>query len=165
MDHYEFLAMGRRRPWAIAAHLGLSLSLLALMLIEHPAEQIGLLMIIGVLINSFTATQDGAVDGMSIDLTPTREQGRLNAFMSFGSALGWASTAAVSGIMLVTWGIKATAITASVVSGLVLILFILIVEREGERKLPWTQGKAASDHKPGNSFSDVFGGMITSYSG
>jgi len=41
----------------------------------------------------------------------------------------------------------------------VLILFILIVEREGERKLPWTQGKAASVHKPGNSFSAVFGGI------
>ena len=159
MDRYEFLAMGRRRPWVIAAHLGLSLSLLALMLIENPAEQIGLLMVIGVVINSFTATQDVAVDGMSIDLTPSREQGRLNAFMSFGSAIGWASTAAVSGIMLVTWGMKATAIAASVVSGFVLILFILIVEREGERKLPWTQGKAASAHKPGNSFSEVFGGI------
>jgi len=159
MDRYEFLPMGRRRPWVIAAQLGLSLSLLALMLIENPAEQIGLLMVIGVVINSFTATQDVAVDGMSIDLTPTEEQGRLNAFMSFGSAIGWASTAAVSGIMLVTWGMKATAIAASVVSGLVLILFIFVLEREGERKLPWTSGKAASAHKPGNSFRAVFGGI------
>ena len=159
MDRYEFLAMGRRRPWIIAAQLGLSLSLLALMLIENPAEQIGLLMIIGVIVNSFTATQDVAVDGMSIDLTPTREQGRLNAFMSFGVAMGWASTAAVSGIMLVTWGMKATAIAASIASGIVLIMFILVLEREGERKLPWTRGKAASAHTPGNSFGAVFGGL------
>lgn len=159
MDRYEFLAMGRRRPWVIAAQLGLSLSLLALMLIENPAEQIGLLMIIGVIINSFTATQDVAVDGMSIDLTPTREQGKLNAFMSFGVAMGWASTAAVSGIMLVTWGMKATAIVASVASGIVLIMFILVLEREGERNLPWTRGKAASAHTPGNSFRAVFGGL------
>jgi PAT family beta-lactamase induction signal transducer AmpG len=159
MDRYEFLAMGRRRPWVIAAQLGLSLSLLALMLIENPAEQIGLLMIVGVLINSFAATQDVAVDGMSIDLTPTREQGRLNAFMSFGSAIGWASTAAVSGIMLVTWGMKATAIAAAAVSGLAMIMFIFVIERKGERKLPWTHGKAASVHKPGNSFRAVFGGI------
>jgi PAT family beta-lactamase induction signal transducer AmpG len=159
MDRYEFLAMGRRRPWVIAAQLGLSLSLLALMLIENPAEQIGLLMIIGVIVNSFTATQDVAVDGMSIDLTPTSEQGRLNAFMSFGVAMGWASTAAVSGIMLVTWGMKATAIAASIASGIVLIMFILVLEREGERKLPWTRGKAASVHTPGNSFRAVFGGL------
>ena len=159
MDRYEFLAMGRRRPWVIAAQLGLSLSLLALILIENPAEQIGLLMIIGVIINSFTATQDVAVDGMSIDLTPTREQGRLNSFMSFGVAIGWATTAAVSGIMLVTWGMKATAIAASIASGIVLIMFILVLEREGERKLPWTRGKAASTHTPGNSFRAVFGGL------
>ena len=43
MDRYQFRPMGKRRPWVLAAQLGLSLSLLALMLIENPAEQIGLL--------------------------------------------------------------------------------------------------------------------------
>ena len=105
MDRFEFLAMGRRRPWVLAAQLGLSLSLLSLMLVENPAEQIGLLMMVGVFINSFAATQDVAVDGMSIDLTPTREHGRLNAFMSFGKSIGWATTSAVSGLLLVTWGV------------------------------------------------------------
>ena len=83
MDRYQYLPMGRRRPWVLGAQLGLSLSLLALMLIEDPAGQMGLLMMIGVLINSFAATQDVAVDGMSIDLTPVNEQGRLNAFYEF----------------------------------------------------------------------------------
>jgi len=41
----------------------ISPSLLALMLVERPAEQIGLMMIAGVPINSFAATQDVAVDG------------------------------------------------------------------------------------------------------
>jgi len=159
MDRFEFLPMGRRRPWVLGAQLGLSLSLLALMLIENPAEQIGLLMMIGVLINSFAATQDVAVDGMSIDLTPTREQGRLNAFMSFGKAAGWASTSAVSGLLLVTWGMKVTAMLAAGVAGIVLIAFVFVLEREGERTLPWTRGKAGSVHKPGNSFSAVFGGI------
>ncbi len=159
MDRYEFLPMGRRRPWVLAAQLGLSLSLLALMLVERPAEQVGLLMLIGVLINIFAATQDVAVDGMSIDLTPTREQGRLNAFMSFGKAVGWATTSAVSGLLLVTWGLKATAMLAAAVAGVVLIAFVFVLEREGERTLPWTQGKAASGHQPGNSFRAVFGGI------
>ena len=159
MDRYEFLPMGRRRPWVLAAQLGLSLSLLALMLVERPAEQVGLLMLIGVLINIFAATQDVAVDGMSIDLTPTREQGRLNAFMSFGKAVGWATTSAVSGLLLVTLGLKATAILAASVVGVVLITFVFVLEREGERTLPWTQGKAASGHQPGNSFRAVFGGI------
>jgi PAT family beta-lactamase induction signal transducer AmpG len=159
MDRYEFLSMGRRRPWVIGAQLGLSLSLLALMLVENPAEQVGLLMLIGVLINSFAATQDVAVDGMSIDLTPVREQGRLNAFMSFGKAVGWGVTAAVSGVLLVTWGLKATAILAAAVAGTALFAIIFVREREGERALPWTKGQAASVHQPGSSFKDVFRGL------
>ncbi|MDH3613206.1 MAG: MFS transporter [Gammaproteobacteria bacterium] len=156
MDRYEFLPMGRRRPWAIGAQLGLSLSLLALMLVERPAEQVGLLMIIGVLINSFAATQDVAVDGMSIDLTPVREQGRLNAFMSFGKSIGWASTAAVSGMLLTTWGLSATAIIAAAVTTIALIVMLVVREREGERTLPWADGKAASVHRANTSFRAVF---------
>lgn len=159
MDRYQYLPMGRRKPWVLGAQLGLTLSLLALMLIENPAEQIGLLMLIGVLINSFAATQDVAVDGMSIDLTPVNEQGRLNAFMSFGKAVGWSITAAVSGVLLVNFGMKTTAIVASVVAGLVLIFFSLVLEREGERKLPWTAGKAISKRQVGDTFGSVFKGV------
>lgn len=159
MDRYEFLPMGRRRPWVLGAQLGLSLSLLGLTLIENPAEQIGLLMLIGAIVNSFAATQDVAVDGMSIDVTPIREQGRLNAFMSFGKAVGWAVTAAVSGIMLVTVGLAFTAVAAASVAAAVFLAFVFVLEREGERKLPWTAGIAASTHQPGNSFRAVFGGI------
>jgi PAT family beta-lactamase induction signal transducer AmpG len=159
MDRYEFLPMGRRRPWVMGAQLGLSLSLLALMLVEQPAEQIGLLMLIGFLINSFAATQDVAVDGMSIDLTPVREQGRLNAFMSFGKAIGWSVTAAVSGVLLTTWGLQATAIVAAVVSAAALLAVIVVLEREGERTLPWTAGKAAIVPRAETSFVAVFRGL------
>ena len=156
MDRYEFLPMGRRRPWVIGAQLGLSISLLALMFVENPAEQIGLLMLIGILINSFAATQDVAVDGMSIDLTPVREQGRLNAFMSFGKTIGWAATAAVAGTLLSTVGLKTTAIVASAVAALGLIAMLFVLEQEGERTLPWTKGKAASVHRADTSFRAVF---------
>ena len=159
MDRYEFLPMGRRRPWVIGAQLGLSLSLLALMLIENPAEQIGLLMVIGVIINSFAATQDVAVDGMSIDLTPVREQGRLNAFMSFGKAVGWSVTAAVSGVLLTTLGMKATAILAAAVASIALLAILFVLEREDERVLPWTRGKTATVHRADVSFGAVFSGI------
>ena len=96
MDRYQFLAMGRRRPWVLGAQLGMTLSFFGLVLVDNPVEQIGLLMILGLIINVFAATQDVAVDGMSIDLTPTQEHGRLNAFMGFGKSIGWATTSAVS---------------------------------------------------------------------
>jgi PAT family beta-lactamase induction signal transducer AmpG len=159
MDRYQFPPMGQRRPWVLGAQLGLTLSLLALMLIENPAEQIGLLMLIGILINSFAATQDVAVDGMSIDLTPVREQGRLNAFMSFGKAAGWSATAAVSGTLLVNFGMQVTALVASAVAGLVLLYFVFVLERAGERRLPWSRGEAKAQRKGGEGFRAVFRGV------
>lgn len=156
MDRYEFLPMGRRRPWVLGAQLGLAISLLALMLIERPAEQVGLLMLIGMLINCFAATQDVAVDGMSIDLTPVREQGRLNAFMSFGKTIGWAATAAVTGVLLTEFGLGTTAIVASAVAALALFVMLFVLEREGERTLPWTEGAAVSVHRADTSFRAVF---------
>jgi PAT family beta-lactamase induction signal transducer AmpG len=159
MDRFQFRPMGKRRPWVLAAQLGLSLSLLALMLIENPAEQIGLLMLIGVLINSFAATQDVAVDGMSIDLTPVREQGRLNAFMSFGKAVGWGATSAVSGLLLMNFGMQVTAIVAAAFSAAILLVFTAVLEREGERRLPWSAGEAATKRQQPGSFGAVFGGV------
>ena len=115
MERFEFLPMGRRRPWVVGAQAGLSLSLLALMWVEDPSAQIGLLAGVGFLVNVFAATQDVATDGMAIDVTPQREQGRLNAFMAFGKAIGWSATAAVAGVLLMTWGLALTALTAVVV--------------------------------------------------
>jgi len=46
MDHYEFLPMGKRRPWVLTMQLGMVISLLGLGLIEDPASQIGLLMLV-----------------------------------------------------------------------------------------------------------------------
>jgi MFS transporter, PAT family, beta-lactamase induction signal transducer AmpG len=159
MDRYEYLPMGRRRPWVLGSQLGLAMSLLALLLIDDAANQIGLLMLCGVLINSFAATQDVAVDGMAIDLVPEGEQGRLNAFMSFGKAIGWACSSAASGIILVTWGLGSAAILAAAVAGLVLVVFTLVRERAGERVLPWSKGEAATSHVDSKSFFTIFRGL------
>jgi PAT family beta-lactamase induction signal transducer AmpG len=159
MDSYEFLPMGRRRPWVLGAQLGLTLSFFGLVFVERPAEQIGLLMLLGVLINTFAATQDVAVDGMSIDLTPVEEQGRLNAFMAFGKAVGWGISSAVSGLLLVTVGLGVTAMIAAAVSGVVFLAFALVLERDGERRLPWSAGRATLEPRPGRSFTGLFKGL------
>jgi PAT family beta-lactamase induction signal transducer AmpG len=111
------------------------------------------------LVNTFTATQDVAVDGMAIELVPDSEQGRLNAFMGFGKTIGWASASAVSGIMLVTWGLPATAVVSAVVTGLIFFAFIFVRERNGEKILPWTAGAASTVHGERRGFFDVFRGL------
>jgi hypothetical protein len=81
MDRFQFPAMGRSRPWVLGAQLGLSLSLLSLMIVEDPVSQIGTLMLIGVLINSFAATghrpDPGERAGAPERFHELREGGRL----------------------------------------------------------------------------------------
>ena len=159
MDKYTFLSMGRRRPWVLGAQLGLTLSFFGLMLVQQPAEQTGLLMLLGVFINIFAATQDVAVDGMSIDLTPIQEQGRLNAFMAFGKSMGWGITSAVSGVLLMKFGLGVTAMVAAAVSGVIFLGFACVLEREGERRWPWSEGKAAVEPVSSSSFATLFKGL------
>jgi PAT family beta-lactamase induction signal transducer AmpG len=155
MDRFQFLPMGRRRPWVLGAQLGMTLSFFSLVLIDNPAEQVGLLTLLGLFINVFAATQDVAVDGMAIDVTPVNEQGRLNGFMVFGKAIGWGITSAVTGYMLVTFGMGVTAMAAAAVQAVVLLGFMLTMERRGERRLPWTPGQAMSERRVTNSFANV----------
>ncbi len=155
MERFEFLPMGRRRPWVLGAQAGLCLALLALGLVDNPIQQMGLLTAIGFLINSFAATQDVAVDGMAIDVTPMEQQGRLNAFMSFGKAIGWSATAAVSGVLLANLGLATTAMVAAGVSVLGVLLMLAIREREGERFLPWTAGQPSRVLRAEASFRAV----------
>jgi PAT family beta-lactamase induction signal transducer AmpG len=159
MDRFQFLSMGRRRPWVLGAQLGMTLSFFGLVLVDNPAEQIGLLTFLGLFINVFAATQDVAVDGMAIDVTPVDEQGRLNGFMVFGKAIGWGVTSAVTGSMLVTVGLGVTAMAAAVVQMAVLLFFMMTMERRGERRLPWTSGEAMSERREANSFANVMKGL------
>jgi PAT family beta-lactamase induction signal transducer AmpG len=159
MDRFQFLPMGRRRPWVLGAQLGMTLSFFSLVLVDNPAEEIGLLMILGLLINVFAATQDVAVDGMAIDVTPVNEQGRLNGFMVFGKAIGWGVTSAVAGTMLVTFGLGVTAIAAAAVQTVVLLGFMLTMERRGERRLPWGSGDAMAARRTDASFASLVTGL------
>ena len=159
MDRYQFPAMGRRRAWVLAAQLGLTFSLLTLITIDHPMNQFPLLMVCGVLVNIFAATQDVAVDSMAIELVPASEQGRLNASMSFGKAIGWAASSAASGIILVTWGLGAAAAVAACCSALIFLGCLMVREREGDRLLPWSDGGPGSLTAINNSYSRLFGGL------
>ena len=155
MDRYQYPAMGLRRPWVLGAQLGMALSLCLLTYVDDPINQMTLLTAIAVFVNVFAATQDVAVDGMAIDLVPESEQGRINAFMSCGKAVGWSASAALSGAMLGTVGLGTTALLGAAVSFLVFLIFLGVREREGERFLPWTSGKSVAPQRNDHSLLSV----------
>jgi PAT family beta-lactamase induction signal transducer AmpG len=157
MDHWEFLPMGKHRPWVLAAQLGMVASLFSLMLLDDPVGQFGLLTGICFLINAFTATQDVATDGMAIDFVPLEEEGRLNGFMSFGKAIGAAITAAATGTLLTLYGMFVTGLVCGISAALILGMLLLVREREGEKILPWTSGEASPLDEAPLSFKKLFG--------
>jgi len=77
----------------------------------------------------------------------------------FGKAIGWGVTSAVSGSMLVTFGMGITAMAAAAVQTIVLLGFMMTVERRGERRLPWTSGDAMSERRAAPSFANVAKGL------
>jgi len=156
MDHFEYLPMGAKRPWVLVSQLGMVASLALLVKVEDPVAQLGLLTAISFAINTFTAMQDVAVDGMSIDLVPLEEEGRLNAFMSFGKTIGWAATSALTGTLLVLYGMPFTGIVCSVFAGVIFIYLFFVRERRGERLLPWSKGAASPKNAPPPSFRTMF---------
>lgn len=157
MDRFSFPAMGRRRPWVMAAQAGLTLAMFSMAWVLNPAENIWTLIVIGTVINTFGALQDVAVDGMAIDLLPEGERGRGNAFMAFGQASGFSLFGAVNGYLLIQYGLTLTALVSTVTVGSIFLFVTLVRERQGERLLPWTTGAATPRAFPvSESFASIF---------
>ncbi len=161
MDRFSFPAMGRRRPWVMAAQAGLTLAILSMAGLSDPAGELWLLIVLGTVINSFAALQDVAVDGMAIDILPEEERGRANAFMAFGQAAGFSAFGALDGYLLVQYGLPTTALVSALVVGGVFLFVAFVREREGERLLPWTPGMATPrETAVGESFREIFSNLF-----
>ena len=144
MDRFRYPAMGRRRPWVMAAQGGFTLSLVSLLLVQDPLTQITLLTALGFCVNTFSALQDVAVDGMAIDVLPVEERGRANALMAGGQVLGYSLFGALTGYLLQQYGMRPTALVCAMTVACIFTLITLVRERKGEKLLPWLPGQAAS---------------------
>ncbi|MCB2106418.1 MAG: MFS transporter [Rhodobacteraceae bacterium] len=143
MDRWTFLAMGRRRPWVLAAQTGLVVSLIVLGMLDDPTDMAAL-MFVGVIINTCGAFQDVAVDGMAIDVLPPKEQASANGVMWGSKVLGIAGSAAVTGWLLSSYGLRAAALTTAIAVAAIMVAAIVFRERSGERFLPWSAGAAST---------------------
>jgi PAT family beta-lactamase induction signal transducer AmpG len=109
IDRYRYNAMGRRRPWILAAQLGLALTLGAMIMMPDLAGQLWWLGFMVLIANMFASLQDVSVDALAVDLLPEKERGIANGFMFASSYFGQYVGAAVLGGLLLTSGIKPAA--------------------------------------------------------
>ena len=140
MDRFRFPTLGGRRPWVMLAQMGLLVALLGLAMIGGTTEDLAFLTWSCFVINSFAAVQDVAVDGMAIDVLPEDERGRANALMAFGQVAGYAGSGALCGWLLARYGVSMTAGALTIGVAAILLIAVLLRERDGEKLLPWTAG-------------------------
>ena len=94
--------------------------------------------------NAFASLQDVATDALAVDILEESERGRVNGFM-WGSKLFGTTVGTTGGVYLieqfelnVTLQVLATGIL------LIALAVLLVRERDGEKRFPWSKGEASS---------------------
>ena len=142
MDRYTYLPMGRRRIWIISAQSTIVVMLLGAAILSPGPNEIWLLSILGFLANSGTAFQDVSIDSLAVDIMPEDERAKAAGIMFGGQVLGISATTFVAGQLIADYGTVAGYLVAALVVTLVLIFGVVIREREGEGRFPWSNGVA-----------------------
>jgi PAT family beta-lactamase induction signal transducer AmpG len=145
VDRYGFLPMGKRRPWLIGAQGVMTAAWLAAALLAPGPTDTALLVGITFLVSGATAVQDVAADGLAVDLLQEGEEGPAGAY-TFGSAIiSMAASGAASGYLLQHYGPQAAFLAFLPVIALVTVFAVLVIERPGERRWPWSAGQPSPD--------------------
>ncbi len=145
IDRYTYLSMGRKRPWVIIGQLGLVLSFAYMAYIPDPLNNLNQFMLAGFIVSFFGAFQDVATDGMAVDIIPAEQQAKANGLMWGSKISGISISLALGSWILNKYGYTASILTLSVIISCIMFVPILLRERNGEKILPWTQGKAAPE--------------------
>jgi MFS transporter, PAT family, beta-lactamase induction signal transducer AmpG len=103
-------------------------------------DDILLLGLAGFVVNMATTFQDVAVDGLAVDIMEEDERARASGMMFGGQSIGIALATTLTGLAIARLGPAAAYLLAATFIGLVTIYVILLRERPGERRLPWSAG-------------------------
>lgn len=147
IDRYAFLPMGRRRAWIIGAQSLIVVVLVVGALLAPAYNDVFTLSLIGFCANAAVTFQDVGIDSLAVDIMPEDERAKAGGIMGGAQIVGIAATTAAGGYLLDGYGITTCLLVGTVVPGLVMLFGILIREREGERRLPWSAGESHPRNK------------------
>ena len=149
VDTFSSDRFGRRRVWILGTQIGMMATLLIAMPLNL-ATEIGLLTLIILLHNAFSATQDVAIDALAVGVLPEHERGKANGFMFAGASVGQAIGG--SGVLFLAEVVPFTATYWFVVGTILLVtVFVVLPLREpaGPPRVPspparWPRSAATS---------------------
>lgn len=142
MDRYTYFPMGRRRAWIIGAQTLIVISLLVFAAIDPSPQEILLLGIVALVVNTAVVFQDVAADGLLVDILPEKERAIGGGFSSGGHTLGVAISGALSGALVIGYGTAAAYVACAILVSVVTAYLIFTCERPGEKRLPWSNGSS-----------------------
>ena len=143
MDRFTFLPMGRRKPWMLFGQAGLVASFAALAVVKDPLNHLPILMFIGFMSSLASIFQDISVDSLAIDILPVNQQARANGLMWGSKIIGTSATVAVTSWLINHYGYFMSMILFSFVVLGIMLFPLLLKERPGEKRFPWSAGRAS----------------------
>jgi PAT family beta-lactamase induction signal transducer AmpG len=101
-------------------------------------------MTMGFIISFFGCFQDVATDSMAVDIIPLDEQARANGLMWGGKVIGASVSLAAGTYMINKFGFSTGLLVPAAFTSLLILVPLYFLERKGEKRLPWTKGKAST---------------------
>ena len=145
MERFTFLPMGRRRPWLLFGQFGIFCSLIGLSFVPDPLNNLSLLIAAVVCVHVFIIFQDIATDSLVIDIVPLNQQGKANSFMWGSKTVGISIALAAGSLLINYYGFSNAVLLLSIATFFIILLPLLLRERQGEKLLPWSSGATSPE--------------------
>jgi MFS transporter, PAT family, beta-lactamase induction signal transducer AmpG len=145
MERFTFLPMGRRRPWLLFGQFGIMCSFIGLSFVPDPLNNITILIAAVVCVALFTMFQDIATDSLVIDIVPLEQQGKANSFMWGSKTVGISISLALGSWLINQYGFSTAILLMSISICFIMLVPILLRERQGEKLLPWSSGTTSPE--------------------
>ena len=169
IDTVTIRSMGRRRSWIIGAEFLMAVSLLGFLTMGDLTGNLRLLGWMFFIHNCFASLQDVSTDALALDIVPPNEQGRTNGLMWGSKMVGKAIGGAGLAIVIDAWGLTAAVFVQLAVLLLIMLFPLLMVEKPGDRRLPWSRPVGSDDSRQTTgenfrSFDKVVVDLLRSFS-
>ena len=138
IDSYQYKQMGKRRPWILFAQVGMVATLISMIFMGDITNDIPLLGWMFFLHNCFASLQDVSCDALAVDILLPKEQGKINSAMWGSKIIGTGMGASAMGTLLVSNGLAFTIIVQTILMLFIILFPLLILERPGEQRFPWS---------------------------
>ncbi len=161
MERFTFLPMGRRRPWLLFGQFGIMCSFIGLAFVPDPLNNLSLLITAVIFVHVFEIFQDIATDSLVIDIVPIEQQGKANSLMWGSKTVGISISLALGSWLINQYGFSNAILSISVSICFVMLVPLLLRERQGEKLLPWSSG--ATSPETATLKMDSWGKLLLSF--